>query len=438
MTLPVWMYWEGESPEWIKACQRTVRAHAPDVRLIDADDFDRMRDIDRDIDLSRLCTAHRADFIRAFLLARHGGLWVDSDCIVLRSLEPFFDALTRHDFLGYKERQGHIANNFMGAPAGSRNASVYYGRVCEILRSGKRLEWLSLGSYALTETIQTSGVAWHRVGYDLIQPICWSYPAAFFAVGDRAAHERGFNERAFCYMLSNNMIQGYQAEHAEQSLTAEDTFFSFLLSRAFEETRPPAQTRRSGMGTSNWQQIPFSIEAMMDVSPMRVLDVGIGFGRWGMMVREFCEEWKGRMYRENWRVHLEGIEAFPKNVEEYHHLFYNWIHIGDGADIIAGMSARWELIIFGDVLEHWYKEDALKVLAKALDISDYVLINIPVGPGWERGGMYDNPYEEHKSSWELGEFLALHPVRHAVFKEYNNRDYGAFLLSRADPRSLRR
>lgn len=438
MTLPVWMYWEGESPEWIKACQRTVEAHATDVRLIDADDFDRMRDIDRDIDLSRLCTAHRADFIRAFLLARHGGLWVDSDCIVLRPLQPIFDALTRYDFLGYKERQGHIANNFMGAPAGSRHAAAYYARVCEILRSGKRLEWLSLGSYALTETIQKSGVPWYRVGYDLIQPVCWSNPAAFFTGGDDDEHKRYFNERAFCYMLSNNMIQGYQSAHPEQPLTGETTFFSYLLRRAFGSTNGSRQRARYPMGTSNWQQIPFCIEAMMDVSPMRVLDVGIGFGRWGMLVREFCEEWKGRTHRENWQVHLEGIEIFPKNVEEYHHLFYDWVHVGDAAPLVEGMSGGWHLVILGDVLQLWPKTDAERVLNRSLEISDYVLVNAPIGDGWKRSGMYGNPHEEHQSFWQLADFLAARPVRHNVYKEYNGRDYGTFLLSRTDPRGLRR
>ena len=116
------------------------------------------------------------------------------------------------------------------------------------------------------------------------------------------------------------------------------------------------------MGTSNWQQIPFCVEALLDVCPMRVLDVGVGFGRRGMLVREFCEEWKGRTHRENWRVHLEGIEMFPKNIEEYHHLFYDWVHIGDAAQIVERMPDRWDLIICGDVLQLRPKEIAEQVL----------------------------------------------------------------------------
>ena len=438
MTLPVWMYWEGPRPEWIEACQQTVRANAPEVRLITPLDFDRLRTIDRDIDLSTLCTAHRADFIRAFLLAQHGGIWIDSDCVVLRDLQPLLDLLEQYEFIGYKERQGYVSNNFMGAPHGSTILSRYYQHVCEILRSRRQLSWLSLGSYALTQTIAETNVPWYRLGYDLIQPVCWSNPAAFFSVNDREGHEQTFNPRAFCYMLSHNMIEGHQAQHPERPLMAEGTFFSFLLEEAGKPTTPSFKPRRSSMGTSNWQQIPFCVDVLLDVSPMRVLDLGVGFGRWGMLVREFCEEWKGRTHRENWQVHLEGIEIFPKNVEEYHHFFYNWIHVGDVACIIQQMQERWELIICGDVLQLFPRDSAEQVLNRALDLADYVLVNSPIGEGWERSSMYGNPFEEHRSFWQLKDFLNHLPVRYELYKEYNGRDYGGFLLSRTDPRGLRK
>lgn len=437
MTPPVWLYWEGPRPDWIAECQRTVAAHAPDVRLVTPEEFDRLRNVDRDIDLSGLCVAHRADFIRAFLLARHGGLWVDSDCVVLRGLEPVLGLLGDYDFVGYKERQGHVANNFMGAPEGSVIAGLYYRRVCGLLRAGRPLEWLTIGSHALTETIREAGTRWHRLAVELIQPVCWSQPAAFFRTGPDEEHALHFNDRALCYMLSDNMARGYAAEHAGADLLAPGTFFRYLLGRAGEGAPAAATTRWSSMGTSNWQQIPFCVEALLAVEPMRVLDLGIGFGRWGVLVREFCEEWKGRVHRENWRVRLEGVEAFPRNVEEYQHFFYDWVHVGDAADFLARPQERWDLIICGDVLQQWPKEVARAALGRALDSADYVLVNVPLGDGWRRGALNGNPFERHRSSWHVEEMLALDPVRHALFQEYRGRDYGAFLLSRDDPRALR-
>ncbi len=117
MNLPIWMYWEGECPVWIEACMATIFTHAADVRLITPAEFDKMWDLDRDINLTRLRIPHRADFIRAFLLARYGGLWIDADCIVINSLEPVLELLTDADFLAFSERQGDISNSFMGRGA---------------------------------------------------------------------------------------------------------------------------------------------------------------------------------------------------------------------------------------------------------------------------------------------------------------------------------
>jgi hypothetical protein len=131
---PVWIYWEGDCPEWIAACRRTILAHAPDVRLLDRQEFVRLRDRDLDIDIDRLQVAHRADFIRAFLLARYGGLWLDSDCVVVKSLAPLLGLLDVHDFIEHRDRQGLFPNGFIGARPGSAIAGEFYRRICGILR----------------------------------------------------------------------------------------------------------------------------------------------------------------------------------------------------------------------------------------------------------------------------------------------------------------
>lgn len=226
------MYWEGNMPEWIKACHRTVFDHGEDVRLLTPAGFDELRDRDRDIDVSHLCTAHRADFIRAFLLSRFGGVWIDSDCLIMRSLQPLIDELDVHDFIAYRERAGNVANNFIGACQGSRIAQAYYDEVCEILRSGRSIEWLTIGSQALGTAIQRAGAGWRELDVSLIQPVCWSKPDAFFANRDTVGHMQVFNESSFCYMLSGNMVNGFVAQHQGRDLLERGSFFNFLLKRS--------------------------------------------------------------------------------------------------------------------------------------------------------------------------------------------------------------
>ena len=230
--LPVWAYWEGPCPAWIEECRRTIAAHAPGARLLTPESFAGLRDRDHDIDLTRLLVVHRADFIRAFVLARYGGLWIDSDCLVMQPLRPLLDRIQEHDFVAHRERSGLVSNGFIGARPGSRIAALYYDRLCRILRSRRALGWTSLGSQPLNEVLAAAGVPWLELPCESIQPICWSNPAAFFARGSRPVHEARFDVRALCYMLSNTEVRRHMAAGDSGDLMEPDTFFRFLLDTA--------------------------------------------------------------------------------------------------------------------------------------------------------------------------------------------------------------
>jgi hypothetical protein len=191
------------------------------------------------------------------------------------------------------------------------------------------------------------------------------------------------------------------------------------------------------MGTSNWQNIPFCIEVLMKIEPRRVVDVGMGFGRWGMIVREFCDVWFNRVLKNEWSVNIEGIEAFPANIDEYHKAFYNKIHIGDAKDILPTLGTEWDVIIFGDVLEHFNQEVAEELLSWSLNHSNYVLVNIPLGESWPQDDKYGNIYERHLSSWEASDFQRFSICRQELFHDFNLRPFGTFVLSKNDPRKLR-
>ncbi|MDW8146907.1 MAG: hypothetical protein RMJ48_11560 [Roseiflexaceae bacterium] len=192
------------------------------------------------------------------------------------------------------------------------------------------------------------------------------------------------------------------------------------------------------MGTSNWQHIPFCVEVLMKIEPKCVLDVGVGFGRWGIIVREFCDVWFGRVLPEQWSVYIEGIEAFAPNISDYHSYFYNKIYVGDALEIIPRMDGFWDVVIFGDVIEHFKREDAEKLLYWSIEHSHYVIVNVPLGEEWSQDEMYGNPYERHQSVWQEEDFSEFHLVRKATFYDFLGRKHGSFILSRDDARDVSR
>jgi mannosyltransferase OCH1-like enzyme len=435
VNLPVWIYWEGECPRWIQECQRTIFAHARDVRHVTPEEFARLRSVDTDIDLGRLDAAHRADFIRAFLLTKFGGLWVDSDCLVMQPLQPLLNLLSSNDFLFHKERSGYVSNGFIGACAGSKIAATLYDRLCQILRSGRPLGWTSLGSEPLSEIITKSTVPCYELPCELIQPICWSQPEVFFKINDAVDHERAFDEQAICYMLSNNAIQKFQATNRTRALLDDGTFFRFLANKALGEIRETDFDTVKSNVRAGWQQIPFCVEAILDVSPLQVLDVGIGFGRWGMLVREFCTGRKNGNASEEPGMRVIGIETTRSETPKHACLLYDQIHVGGALDIIEAINERWDLVIFEDY--DWSANTAPDVLKKALNVSDYVLVNDPVLI--ESKTVNNNPRRNgHTLPLTLDDLISANLVRGGVGDGDMAKTTGALLLSHSDPRGLKR
>jgi hypothetical protein len=53
-----------------------------------------------------LCPAHQADYVRVSVVCKYGGLWMDSDTIVLDSLDQMFDYIDTNDGFFIKENNG--------------------------------------------------------------------------------------------------------------------------------------------------------------------------------------------------------------------------------------------------------------------------------------------------------------------------------------------
>ena len=188
------------------------------------------------------------------------------------------------------------------------------------------------------------------------------------------------------------------------------------------------------MGTSNWQNISYCCELIHDLAPRRTLDIGIGtLGRWAMLVREFTDVWQGHIRPAEWQGRMDGIEAFPAQVTELHRLLYDRIFIGDAFEVIDTLG-DYDLVILGDVLEHFAADRALPMLGKCLQRAPQVLVVTPLGAleEWPQGAEYGNPCEIHRVAFTAADFLdSKHwEVRdHRLFRDFLDREFGAFLLS---------
>jgi len=184
--------------------------------------------------------------------------------------------------------------------------------------------------------------------------------------------------------------------------------------------------------TSTYTHIPALVLYMQTVRPDSVLDVGVGNGKVGFLARDLLDVMLGERYRkEDRRVRIDGIEIFPDYIQEHQKSIYDHIFIGDAFEVIDTLD-NYDLIVLGDVLEHFEKEKAWQFLDKCfLHCSRNIILNIPLGKGWTQPAIYGNPHETHRSWWETKEFEHL-TTESALFEFPDLGYYGCFLLDKND------
>ena len=62
-----------------------------------------------------MCPAHQADYVRVHVVCKYGGIWMDSDTLVLESLDSVFDYLDMNDGFFIKQNNEILCNGLFGS-----------------------------------------------------------------------------------------------------------------------------------------------------------------------------------------------------------------------------------------------------------------------------------------------------------------------------------
>lgn len=146
------------------------------------------------------------------------------------------------------------------------------------------------------------------------------------------------------------------------------------------------------MGTSHPECRPWSIQKILDCKAKYVLDIGAGSGTYADALRN-----------SGYRGKIDAVEIWQPYIDEYNlnnkyrNVYSDDVRLFDNFD--------YDVVIFGDILEHMTKEQALKVWKKVSAQSQYALIAIPI-IHYHQGEINGNPYETHvKEDWSVQEVL---------------------------------
>jgi hypothetical protein len=158
--------------------------------------------------------------------------------------------------------------------------------------------------------------------------------------------------------------------------------------------------------SSPYKHISRILDVILKLNPNSILDVGMGFGKYGVLCREYLELWDGRENYHEFKRRIDGVEAYDKYITPIHKFVYNNTYLEDVLALIDKVDYKYDLVLLVDVFEHFDKRAGNSLLKKLLLKSKGVLISTPKNPSNQKDA-FENVFETHRAKWTSQELSSF-------------------------------
>ena len=128
---------------------------------------------------SNLCPAHQADFVRVNVICDYGGIWLDSDTLVMDDLTRLFDIIKNKDGFFMLENNEILFNGVFGSKPNTLLMIEWKTKLLTILNTKKQnINWTEIGN-SLLENIKNNNLEYYNNyklfnGLDNMYPVNWN------------------------------------------------------------------------------------------------------------------------------------------------------------------------------------------------------------------------------------------------------------------------
>lgn len=161
------------------------------------------------------------------------------------------------------------------------------------------------------------------------------------------------------------------------------------------------------MPTSSYKRVAKVLAILHHIRPpKRVLDIGVGFGKYGLLLREHLDVRKRRYAPGEWQTVIDGVEAWGQYITPVHRHVYDEILIGDIRELKDEIGS-YDLMVLADVIEHMPYEQGVEVLTALFQkCTGGMVVSYPkaIGSDWRN---WENPHERHHVVWTEALFREL-------------------------------
>ncbi len=137
---------------------------------------------------------------------------------------------------------------------------------------------------------------------------------------------------------------------------------------------------------------PSVVSGIVEANPRFVLDIGPGWGKYGLMAREYV-----RVVQR-----VDALEV-PEGRKPHQDCIYDTVFEGRAESVSDAFLADYELVMLIDVIEHMTKPAGKRFLHVARQSGTPLLVSTPK-VFEEQDAVDGNPFERHLSLWAMNDF----------------------------------
>jgi hypothetical protein len=169
------------------------------------------------------------------------------------------------------------------------------------------------------------------------------------------------------------------------------------------------------------------VSTILMTEPKRVLDLGMGTGKYGFLLREQHDLALGR-----WELQIDGVEGYAPYIGGHQRAVYDSITVADVREFLSDTPAgSYDVALVLDLIEHFRPEEGRDLIRATLRVAPLVAVATP--KRFYAQAEHANVLEHHRSWWPRGALRQLARECHATASITQLRMTNLALLSRNGP-----
>jgi FkbM family methyltransferase len=238
----VFLYWIGKEYKLISILQNLIYLHSTNgkgykVHLITETNINEyIKNIPQYF--TNLCPAHQADFVRVNVICDYGGLWLDSDTIVIDSLDSLFDFIEKKNGFFIKQNNEILSNGVFGSKPNTQIMIEWKTQMMNLLNIKKgKINWCNIGNDMLQSFYITNPSLYDNYnifnGLDNLYPVNFNVCVTEFIDKPYNNYKTIFRKYQPLVVLVNSVYKNLE-NRTEQEILEGNMPLNYFINKSFE------------------------------------------------------------------------------------------------------------------------------------------------------------------------------------------------------------